>query len=51
MSKIAVAHAADVPAVRALGDGARESSNVMLQQLLGRLRGAIQLPECLRIIG
>ena len=51
VGKLAVSHAADVPVVRALGEGAKESSDVMLAQLLGRLEGAIQLPECLRIIG
>ena len=37
MGKLAVAHANDVPAVRALGDGAKDSSDVMLAQLLGRV--------------
>ena len=37
VGKLAVSHANDVPAVRALGDSAKDSSDVMLAQLLGRL--------------
>jgi hypothetical protein len=51
VSKMVAAHADDVPVVRALGADARASSDVMLAQLLGKLRGAIQLPECLRVVG
>ena len=51
VSRMVAAHADDVPVVRALGADARKSSDVMLAQLLGKLRGAIQLPECLRVVG
>ena len=51
VSKMVAAHADDVPVVRALGADSRASSDVMLAQLLGKLRGAIQLPECLRVVG
>ena len=45
VSRMVAAHADDVPVVRALGADARKSSDVMLAQLLGKLRGAIQLPS------
>jgi hypothetical protein len=51
VGKMTVSYATDVPVIRALGDGVKESSDVMLTQLLSRLEGAIQLPECLRIVG
>ena len=51
VEKLAALHAADVPVVAELAEGSKRSSRVMLRQLLTRLRGAIQLPECLRIVG
>lgn len=51
VEKLAALHAADVPVVAELAEGSKRSSRVMLRQLLTRLRGAIQLPECLRVVG
>jgi len=51
VEKLAALHAADVPVVAELAEGSKRSSSVMLKQLLTRLRGAIQLPECLRVVG
>ena len=51
VEKLAALHATDVPVVAELAEGSKRSSRVMLRQLLTRLRGAIQLPECLRIVG
>ena len=45
------ASAPGVPAAEALSEGARAGVRLMLAQLLQRLRGPIQLPECLRIVG
>jgi len=44
-------NAPSVPVAAALAEGARAGVRLMLAQLLQRLRGAVQLPECLRIVG
>ena len=46
-----LAGAPGVPLAASLSDGARAGVRLMLAQLLQRLRGAVQLPECLRIVG
>ncbi len=43
--------AAGVPLAAALAEDARAGVRAMLTQLLARLRGPVQLPECLRIVG
>ena len=48
--KLAVA-APDVPLASALAAEARTGVRAMLVALLARLRGPVQLPECLRIVG
>jgi hypothetical protein len=40
-----------VPLAAALAEDARAGVRAMLAQLLARLRGPVQLPECLRIVG
>lgn len=49
-NKLAVIHG-DLPLVHRLLDEVAAASNVMLEQLLERLQGSVQLPECLRSIG
>ncbi len=41
----------ELPVVQRLVSEVADVSADMLEQLLQRLQGAIQLPECLRIIG
>ena len=48
--QVAVMHG-DLPVVQRLVAEVAGVSADMLEQLLQRLQGAIQLPECLRIIG
>lgn len=48
--QVAVMHG-DLPVVQRLVGEVVGVSADMLEQLLQRLQGAIQLPECLRIIG
>lgn len=50
MGKLAFAHA-DVPVVARLRADADAAAGNMLEALLQKLRGSIQLPECLRVIG
>lgn len=50
VNKLAVVHG-DLNIVRQLISDVAEASKTMLEQLLGRLTVAIQLPECIRIIG
>ena len=45
------ASAPGVHAAATLTDAARAGVRLMLAQLLQRLRGSVQLPECLRIVG
>lgn len=47
---LAAAHG-DVPVVAQLKAQADASAAHMLAALLGRLRGPVQLPECLRVVG
>jgi hypothetical protein len=49
-AKLAAA-APGVPLAAALAGDARAGVRAMLAQLLARLRGPVQLPECLRIVG
>lgn len=49
-NKLAVVHG-ELPVVRRLVEDVAAASRSMLEQLLARLAGSIQLPECLRIIG
>ena len=41
----------DIPAVRLLQKQVAEVGQMMLQQLLAKLRSSLQLPECLRTMG
>ena len=49
-NKLAVVHG-ELHVVRRLVEDVAATSRSMLEQLLARLAGSIQLPECLRIIG
>ncbi|KAH7619223.1 hypothetical protein Ndes2526B_g06178 [Nannochloris sp. 'desiccata'] len=49
-NKLSVVHG-ELPIVRHLVEDVASTSDAMLEQLLARLAGAIQLPECLRVIG
>jgi len=49
-NKLSVVHG-ELSIVRHLVDDVASTSDAMLEQLLARLAGAIQLPECLRVIG
>jgi hypothetical protein len=49
--KLASAHADDVAVVKTLAENAAEASSAMRAKLVDRLRGAAQLPECLRVVG
>lgn len=40
-----------VPLVGQLAEGSRAVMRAMLVQLIAKLRGAVQLPECLRVVG
>lgn len=48
-NKLSVVHG-ELPIVRHLVEDVASASDAMLEQLLARLAGAIQLPECLRVI-
>lgn len=50
VARLALLHP-DVPLVKMLEAQAASVSQVMLAQLLQRLRGPVQLPECLRVVG
>eukprot|EP00198_Chlamydomonas_reinhardtii_P001213 XP_001690548.1 component of oligomeric golgi complex 8 [Chlamydomonas reinhardtii] len=50
VSRVGLLHP-DVPVVKLLLRQVADVGNSMLQQLLGRLRTNIQLPECLRVMG
>ncbi|KAG2501179.1 hypothetical protein HYH03_000994 [Edaphochlamys debaryana] len=50
VSRVGLLHP-DVPVVKLLLRQVAEVGHSMLQQLLGRLRTNIQLPECLRVMG
>jgi hypothetical protein len=49
-NKLSVVHG-ELPIVQHLVQDVASASDAMLEQLLARLAGAIQLPECLRVIG
>lgn len=49
-TKLAVVHG-ELPLVRRLLEDVASASAAMLEQLLERLQGNVQLPECLRVIG
>jgi len=49
-NKLSVVHG-ELSIVRHLVEDVASTSDAMLEQLLARLAGAIQLPECLRVIG
>ena len=49
-NKLSVVHG-ELPVVRRLVEDVSVASASMLDQLLSRLAGAVQLPECLRVIG
>mmetsp|Transcript_22711 Transcript_22711/g.70153 ORF Transcript_22711/g.70153 Transcript_22711/m.70153 type:complete len:554 (-) Transcript_22711:151-1812(-) len=50
VSKVAAVHG-NLPVVRKLREDVAATAGAMRKQLLARLRGAVQLPDCLRAIG
>ena len=52
MKRISKKHfIAEIPVIKTIIDEVKESSKLLLDQLLSQLRTAVQLPVCLRVVG